>query len=153
MEVLIKVRQKCFFGMMLVGGLAGLCETHWDDQGLLFNFFCGLIVVTLGSFMGSFFGFFVKNVIRQLRGIREFVGEYSDGILIGSLFGAIIGIVLQILIGTQAHSALGAGIGSLVGGFLGALPDDTILAYVLTALLEHDEEIKDIVDSCPPETL
>lgn len=149
MDILASVRQKCFFAIMLVGGIAGLCESHWDDQGLLFNFFCGLIVVTLGGFLGSFMGFFVKNMLRWMRGIREFAGEYSDGILIGSLFGSVVGIFAQVIFGGVAHTALGAGIGSAVGGFFGALPDETILSYVLTAMYTEEEEIVDIVDTCP----
>lgn len=153
MEILASLRQRCFFATMLVGGIAGLCENHWSQQGLLFNFFCGLIVVTMASFMGSFFGFFTKNVLRYLRGIKEYVGDYNNGILLGSLFGAIIGILVQIVVGNEPHTALGAGIGSAIGGFLGALPDETILAYVLTALYTHEEEIVDIVDTCPQKPL
>lgn len=153
MDILARIRQKCFFAIMFVGGIAGLCESHWDSQGLLFNFFCGLIVVTLASFLGSFLGFFMKNIARQLRGIRDYAGEYNDGILLGSLFGAVVGILAQILLGAQPHSVLGAGVGSAVGGFFGALPDETILAYVLTAMYEHEPEIVDITDTCPPKTM
>lgn len=153
MDTLARLRQKCFFAIMLVGGIAGICESSWDHQGFLFNFFCGLIVVTLASFTGSFVGFFWKNVIRHLRGIREYVGDYNDGILLGSLFGAVVGILVQIIIGAEPHTIFGAGIGSAIGGLLGALPDETILTYVLTAMYTHEEEIIDIVDTCPPETL
>ncbi len=163
MDILARIRQKCFFAIMLVGGLAGLCESHWDEQGLLFNFFCGIIVVIMGGFLGSFIGFFVKNSLRYFRGIRKYAGEMSDGIFLGSLFGAVVGILGQIFIGTEPHTALGAMIGSAVGGFLGALPDETILAYVLTAMYSDNDDdivdiveivdIVDIVDTCPNEHL
>ncbi len=152
MDILARIRQKCFFAIMLIGGLAGLCESHWDEQGLLFNFFSGIIVVAVGGFLGSFMGFFVKNLLRYFRGIKEYAGEMNDGIFLGSLLGAVVGILAQMIFGAEPHTALGAMTGSAIGGFLGALPDETILAYVLTAMYSKDEnivDIVDVVDTCP----
>lgn len=148
MQILADVRQKCFFALMLLGGMAGLCEPHWDDQGVLFNFFCGLIVVIVASFSGSFAGFFAKNSYRFLRGNHDYAGEYSEGILMGSLAGAVVGIVVQMVVGAEPHPALGAGIGATVGGFLGTLPDETMLAYVITALYSSEEksELAELLD-------
>jgi hypothetical protein len=148
MHRLAHLRQRLFFGTMLLGGLAGLCEAAWDDQGLLFNFFCGLIVVTLGGFVGSFAGFFLKNCWRWIRGAKDYSGDFSDGILLGSLVGTVLGIVAQTALGSAPHTALGAGAGALVGGLLGALPDETMLGYVLTALYDEESPLAEAAETC-----
>ncbi|MDD4732801.1 MAG: hypothetical protein PHX58_12795 [Desulfovibrio sp.] len=126
MNTLAKIRQRCFFGLMLTGGLAGICETHWADQAATFNFFNGLIMVGTSAFLGSFLGFFLKNTLRVLQGRSAYMGQSNDGVVIGSLVGAVLGILLQILTGDQLHTAVGACLGASLGGFAGAFPDEMI---------------------------
>jgi hypothetical protein len=124
---------------MLTGGVAGVCEQHWAHQALTFNFFSGLILLGTAAFLGSFLGFFIKNVFRIMRGLNAYMGQSNDGVLIGSLLGALLGILIQALVGDQLHTATSACAGAGLGGFIGAFPDEMV-PDMLRLLYEQDNE-------------
>ncbi|MGE4293802.1 MAG: hypothetical protein AB7E32_16520 [Desulfovibrio sp.] len=138
MNTLGKIRQKCFFGLMLTGGIAGICEHHWSHQAMVFNFFSGLILLGTAAFLGSFVGFFIKNMFRVLRGRNPYMGQSNDGVLIGSLIGALLGILGQALVGDQLHTATSACVGAGIGGFIGAFPDEMV-PDILRMLYEQEQ--------------
>lgn len=151
MNTLGKIRQRCFFGLMLIGGIAGVCEQHWSHQALTFNFFSGLILLGTAAFLGSFLGFFIKNLIRVLRGMNAYMGQSNDGVLIGSLTGAVIGLLVQAIFGNQLHTATGACIGASLGGFIGAFPDEMVPDML--RLLYEPEQVPELLDPLTPKSI
>lgn len=141
MNTLVKIRQRSFFGLMLLGGVAGICEHYWARQPLAFNFFSGLILLGMSAFLGSFMGFFVKNLLRVLRGMSAYMGQSNDGVLVGSFIGALLGILIQALAGDQLHTALSACAGASIGGFIGAFPDEMVPDMLRMLYEEERREI------------
>lgn len=151
MTTLAKIRQRCFFGLMLTGGCAGAVEQHWMHQGMGFNFFSGLILVGTTGFLGSFLGFFMKNTLRVIRGRSAYMGQSNDGVIIGALVGAVLGIILQAIAGDDLHTAVGACLGAGFGGFIGAFPDEMVPDML--RLLYKSEPESQFLEPLAPESM
>ncbi|MEF2146074.1 MAG: hypothetical protein V3573_11565 [Desulfovibrionaceae bacterium] len=135
------VRQRCFYGLLLTGGLSGIVEYHWLHQSIMYNFFSGLILLGTTAFLGSFTGFFIKNALRVFRGLKAYMGQSNDGSLIGALFGSLVAILGQALIGAHPYCALSACVGGFIGGMIGAFPDE-IVPDILRLLHESESDLE-----------
>ena len=141
MDSMAALRNKCYLGILLAGGIAGTCEQAWNDQGLLYNFFLGLIMVCMTSFAGGLCGFFSLNLLRLATGRPSCSGQHGSGVLMGALAGSVLGTLFSALLGAGMPTAVGCALGSFLGAFLGALPDQT-LSPILELIHEREAELE-----------
>lgn len=141
MDSMSALRNKCYLGILLAGGIAGACEQSWSHQGLLYNFFLGLIMVCLTSFAGGLCGFVSLNLFRMATGRPQSAGQRGHGVLMGALAGAVMGILFSSVLGAGMPTAAGCALGSFLGAFLGALPDET-LGPILELIHEREEALR-----------
>ena len=139
MKTAHSLRNQCYVGILLAGGIAGTCEQSWAGQSLGFNFFLGLILLCMASFMGGFAGFFIKNLGRCLTGRPPYTGQGNEGVLLGSLLGAVLGILCGAIFASGMPTATGGALGAAIGAFLGALPDEFI-GPVLELIREQESQ-------------
>ena len=143
MDSLTGLRNKCYVGILVAGGIAGTCEQAWQHQSPVYNFFLGLILVCMTSFAGGFAGFFFMNLVRTVTRQPHYTGQNGHGVLMGALFGAVMGILLSALLSPGMPTAAGCAVGSAFGAFLGALPDAT-LGPILELIHEREQAVKPV---------
>ncbi|MBN2141033.1 MAG: hypothetical protein PHV85_03890 [Desulfovibrionaceae bacterium] len=122
-----EIKEKCFFGILFVGGICGLAQGGLVRGSGLHNVFPGAVLCMTATFFGAFFGYFIKDAARIMRGRKAYSGQSDEGVFLGAFFGSFLGAVTQFAIGFPAcELVLGAVAGAFVGGLLGALPDDLV---------------------------
>ncbi len=122
----VDVNEKCFLGVTAMGGIAGLFEGAWTTGIDIHNILPGVIAVISAVFIGGFAGFFAKDGLRLLRGLRLYTGQSNEGMFLGAFAGAFLGTLFQFLLSEQAHTILGASCGAFIGAFIGAFPDEIV---------------------------
>lgn len=141
MDSMNDLRNKCYVGILVAGGIAGACEQAWQNQNPAYNFFLGLILTCLASFAGGLAGFCFKNTLRMAAKRALYTGPNGHGVLMGALSGAVMGILFSALLFTGMPTIAGCAAGSALGAFLGALPDGT-LGPILQMILEREQALK-----------
>jgi len=123
----LDIKEKHFHGLLAVGGVAGIVEGSIRYGFTLHTVFPGMALTLVSAFVGAFFGFFFKDLLRASQGLPPYRGVNHDGWTMGAFMGSIMGTLVQV-----ANSANGANliIGSMVGAFLGAMtgafPDEFV---------------------------
>ncbi|GEM_PF-855596 len=140
MKLELDTKEKGFYGIMLVGGMASLIEGTLAHGFAVHYIFPGTVLNIAATFLGGLLGFILKDILRISRGLKPYSPIYNDGMVLGAFMGALIGTLFQI-----ALSATGANIlvGSLAGcccGAMGGAMLDEYVSPILHLLQENASE-------------
>lgn len=142
----LDLKEKGFYSMMGIGGLAGLMEGTMSKGFALHYIFPGAILTISSAFVGGLCGFLIKDLCRVIRGMKPYRGVYNDGMILGGLAGTLAGTVIQVAGSADgANLLVGAVVGSFVGSLSGAFPDEFVTPII--QLMQRAPDRKNTGDS------
>ena len=122
----LDTKEKSLHGILAVGGIAGLIE-GLVQSGSLHSIFPGMLFTFIATLFGGFWGFFIKDLNRTMRGLKPYRGVHNDGMMMGAFLGSFTGVLFQLANTTNdANLLLGSMGGAFLGGMLGAIPDEFV---------------------------
>lgn len=123
----LDIKERHFHGMLAVGAVAGIVEGSMRYGFTLHTAFPGMMLTLIGSFMGGFTGFFLKDLFRTWRGMGPYRGVNHDGWMMGAFIGALFGTLIQLIDSVNgANLVIGSVCGGFVGAMFGAFPDEFV---------------------------
>lgn len=133
----LDIKERHFHGMLAVGAVAGIVEGSMRYGFTLHTMFPGMMLTLIGSFLGGFTGFFLKDLVRTWRGMRPYRGVNHDGWMMGAFVGALVGTLVQVADSPNgANLVLGSVVGGYVGAMCGAFPDEFVTPILKLMLAE-----------------
>ncbi|MCJ2164950.1 MULTISPECIES: hypothetical protein [unclassified Pseudodesulfovibrio] len=128
----LDVKEKSFHGTLAIGGLAGIVEGSIRYGLTLHTAFPGMMLTLMGAFMGGFTGFFLKDLVRTLRGMKPYRGVNNDGWMMGAFMGTFVGTLSQVAVSPDgANLVVGSIVGAYLGAICGAFPDEFVTPIIL----------------------
>ena len=123
----LDVKEKNFHGLLALGGLAGVAEGSIRYGFTLHTAFPGMMLTLVCAFMGGFTGFFLKDLMRTMRGLPPYRGVNNDGWVMGAFMGTFLGVLYQVVSSSDgANLVIGSMTGAYLGAMCGAFPDEFI---------------------------
>jgi len=126
------MKEKSFHGTLAIGGLAGVVEGSIRYGFTLHTAFPGMMLTLMAAFMGGFTGFFLKDLVRTVRGMKPYRGVNNDGWMMGAFLGTLVGTLLQVVASPDgANLVIGSIMGAFAGAACGAFPDEFVTPILL----------------------